>query len=91
LEAQCQQDLIGSDQKLPAESTDSADRKQWKTEDNSSSQAVTTFPQAVGDGEKEQFSPSLFLHSTTHQLQKLEKQKGLISFPLFPQDLLRLF
>jgi hypothetical protein len=76
LEAQCQQNLIGSEQKLPEESTDFYVQKQWKTKDNSHHQAVAVIPQAVGTGETQQFSPLLFLCSTTCQLQKLALQGG---------------
>ena len=61
---------LGSDQKLPEESTDSPDSKPWKTWDNSSPQAVRSFPQGVSDGETGRISPSLSFHSTTHRLQK---------------------
>jgi hypothetical protein len=76
LEAQCQQNLIDSKQKLPEESTDFPFKKQWKTKDNSPHQTVTVIPQAVGTGENDQFSPSLSSRSTTCWLQKQAIQEG---------------
>ncbi len=61
---------LGSDQKLPEESTDSLDLKPWKTRDNSAPQAARSFPQGVSDGETGRISPSLSFHSTTYLFQK---------------------
>ena len=83
--------MVGSKQKLPEESTDFPFKKQWKTKDNSPRQAAMLIPQVVETGETDQFSPSLSLRSTTCWLQKLSGQRALSLFPLFPQDLLRLF